>query len=236
MATGRRPGSLGLHSYGGDRVQLRGPLALQVLDDETRPLEPLEALKARARRAIPVIGARIADWNNNINPPKYWRGTLAQGKDPDARNAIYNGMYKTMTRGRGRTWFAAATKVTGSGGIRSLDGNLPRAMAWLTALTADDMVFIVSGNEFLFPYNLHNYFVLQDAKNEIPGLEGLRHRALDTGLVVFEQTLVQKFIDSFRWSSSERTAACARISAGFPGVVVRSLDSGTLATALRCRV
>lgn len=197
-------------------MYLRGPLALQAVDQDDGPPESIDSLKARARRAIPLIRARIADWNNGINPPAHWKGTIAQGKDPDARNAIYNGAYRVMRWELGRAWFAAATKVTGVGAARSLNGALPRVMAWLTVLTTEDMDFVVAGNAFLFPYNMHNYFALTGSSKEIPGMIGLRERALDHALVGLEQTLIQDFMDGYAWKNAQaKQAALGRIGAGF---------------------
>jgi hypothetical protein len=53
-------------------------------------------------------------------------------------------------------------------------------------------------------------------RGEIPGFEHLTGRALDRGLVVLEQTLVQSFIDSYAWpNQAKKSESLDRISKGF---------------------
>ena len=187
--------------------------------------ESIGSLKQRASVAIPVVGARIQAWNRGSGAPPYWSGTLGYGNDAVARNTVYTSMWHQLEPNRGRYWFEAAGMVTGRGGIKDMDTWEMKSAGWLRGKssrknianlpTLDDVRFIIAGNAFLYPYNLHNFYVLRD-KREVPGFERLRGDDLDRGLVVLEQSLVQVFIDSHPWPSAEsRRAALQRLSDGF---------------------
>ena len=196
-------------------------------------VESVATLKHRAEAAIPAIKRRLQRWDQGFDAPAYWAGTLAYGKDAAARNTAYTSMWHQLEPDRGRYWFAAAGMVTGRGGIKSME-------SWAASLaglvreerdshdlrdpvsglardvpTPDDLHFVISGNAFLYPFNLHNYFILRE-KREVSGFEGLRGDDLDRGLVVLEQTLVQQFIESYPWPNKAlRELSLGRISAGF---------------------
>lgn len=112
--------------------------------------------------------------------------------------------------------------VTGRGGIKEMDLPVTHGLSVLSAmvnahdaLPAEDMAFLIAGNAFLYPYNLHNFFVLRE-KGEVPGFERLRGEDLDRGLVVLEQTLVQRFIDAHVWPNAQaKWESLRRITAGF---------------------
>lgn len=195
--------------------------------------ESIGSLKQRASVAIPVVGARIQAWNHGSGAPTYWSGTLGYGNDAVARNTAYTSMWHQLEPNRGRYWFEAAGMVTGRGGIKSLEGGavlvggLVREARDHFGLndrvtrivkdvpTPDDTQFVISGNAFLYPFNLHNFFTLRD-KLEVPGFERVRGEDLDRGLVVLEQTLVQQFIESYPWASKAvREASLRRITGGF---------------------
>src|SRR3569623_723017 len=254
MAHGRRPGPLGA---GGDEAVCRyaagpptvgfsgpGPIGssawLRALKVATAPprtsfagVESVATLKHRAEAAIPAIKRRLQRWDQGLDAPAYWAGTLAYGKDAAARNTAYTSMWHQLEPDRGRYWFAAAGMVTGRGGIKDMESTIvhiagsarqARDFAGLTdrltgvvanVPTPEDLRFIVSGNAFLFPFNLHNFFTLRQ-KFEIPGLARLRGQDLDRALVVLEQTLVQQFIETYSWSGkADRDASLRRIGGGF---------------------
>lgn len=195
--------------------------------------ESIASLKDRTVVAVPAIRKRIQRWNEGSGAPDYWTGTLGYGKDVAARNTAYTSMWHQLEPDRGRYWFAAAGMVTGRGGIKDMDSSIVRIVgsvrqardiAGLTdrfsgvvanVPTPDDIRFIVSGNAFLFPFNLHNFFTLRQ-RFEIPGFERLRGQNLDRALVVLEQTLVQQFIEAYSWLSKEdQDASLRRIGGGF---------------------
>jgi hypothetical protein len=237
MAHGRRPGPLGVgwakshyHGHRPATAGFSGPgpiggtgwnsaLAQNEKSAATRLFqgrEPTDLLKQRAKRGLPTIGKRIEAWRQGIGAPTYWGGTLTFGVDAAARNTTYTSMGQSLDPSRGRYWFQAAGMVTGRGGIKDMEGGFATIGSILPGVPSiADMRFVVSGNSFLYPYNLHNFFILRD-KGDIPGFEFMRGDDLDRGLVVLEQTLVQTFIDAYSWpSAEEKTKSIARISKGF---------------------
>jgi hypothetical protein len=182
---------------------------------------------------MPAIRKRVQSWNEGSGSPDYWAGTLAYGKDAKDRNTAYTSMWQQLAPDRGRYWFAAAGMVTGRGGIKEMESTAAKGAAAIREArdhvkyegplaglvdnlpTRDDLNFVISGNAFLYPFNLHNFFTLRD-KREIPGFERLRGDDLDRGLVVLEQTLVQHFIGSYPWASKAlQEESLRRISGGF---------------------
>ncbi len=191
--------------------------ALAALSSRGGPEEPIEKLKQRARLAIPSAKAQINAWNQDKEAPTYWSGTLKFGADASARNSIYSASWHLLRPDRGRYWFQAATMVTGAGGIKSMEGPLASIGARLPFVppNARDLAFVLAGNSFLFPYNLHNFYLLRQ-NAEIPGFERFRGRELDRGLVVIEQTLVQSFADSYSWNDpQEKVESFRRLSLAF---------------------
>ena len=88
-------------------------------------------------------------------------------------------------------WFEAAAIVTAwnaIGGAEIWD------LSIFTSEYTDD--FLKAGNEFLFPHNMNNLSHLLKGE-DIPGMEGLRGKALDYALVEFEQKKVTEFIKSY---------------------------------------
>ena len=124
--------------------------------------------------------------------------------------------------------------VTGRGGIKSLEGkapaivgNLPLVGSWLHVPQPGDLEMLIQGNAFLFPYNMHNWYRLREKPLHghgnvypvrIPGLESSWGVELERALVVLEQSLVQQWLDTYRWASAEsKAASLRRISKGFGG-------------------
>jgi hypothetical protein len=175
--------------------------------------DSLPELKRKALIAAPLALAEINNWDQGQGGvPESWAGTLKYGSSAWKRNALYTSMSLQLEPNRGRFWFAAAGMVTGRGGIKDLDGKL--ALAFIEAI---DQRLILEGNAFLFPYNLHNFFLLRN-RRELPGLTGLWGQSLDRALVVFEQTLVQRFIERFNWPGADaQPASLKRISKAFYG-------------------
>lgn len=196
---------------GGDRG--RPPVAAGV------PLEEsIEGLKKRAHRAIPIASAEIQRWKANSGGPEAWAGMLKFGATARNRFGVYESSWSHLRPDRGRFWFQAATMVTGRGGISYLEGTAEKiGGVILSPLTSGDIDFVLQGNEFLFPYNVHNWYILR-GHGWISGFETLSGRELDRGLVVLEQTLVQRFMESYSWRGIEdRRSSMKRISEGFYG-------------------
>jgi hypothetical protein len=245
MAYGRRPGPIGTgddelvvrHGQGSPKAGFSavGPVggviwhqALKVAKatpaSSFEGRESIGSLKQRASAAIPLIGARIQAWNQGSGAPAYWAGTLAFGENANARNTIYTSTWHQLEPDRGRYWFEAAGMVTGRRGVKDMEGALAEKTSALArrlqiipegSPRSEEMRFIVAGNAFLYPYNLHNFYVLRE-KRDVPGFERLRGEDLDRGLVVLEQTLVQQFVDTYGWPSAlDKETSLRRLSEGF---------------------
>jgi hypothetical protein len=183
--------------------------------------ESLDALKIRVQRAMPAadaaVAARHADKSDTL-----WQGNRGWAKDPERRAWFYGSATDRLPDSRGKYWFAAAAKVAGTGGIRDLgraDGKFLGPI--LTPISKEGVAAILAGNAFLFPYNMLNFYTLLHRK-EIPGLEGLRDYPLDRALVVFEQTLVARFLDSHFAQpalAGRRTELAQGISKSFTSVL-----------------
>jgi len=181
---------------------------------------PVASLKVQAANAIPAIRARIQAWNAGKGAPEFWSGTVKYGAEARDRNTVYSTLWQQLEPNNGRYWFQAAAMVTGRGGIKSMEGRLPgfgiAAMpSRFVPVKAADADFLIKGNQFLFPYNLANFYTLR-AHQSVPGFPHFWGRELDRALVVVEQTLVQTFIDSYGWTTAtEKFAALDRISRSF---------------------
>lgn len=165
---------------------------LRRLAQAAQASESIDSLKKRAERAIPWLQAGVASKDRDGTDQK-WVGNRESGTTVEKRNFLYSTMPNLLLDDWGRYWFAAAAKVTGSGGIRFMNDTMAQVFGPLQEATRS---FLDGLNAFLFPHNLFTYYALR-ARREIWGLEGLGGFALDRALVVLEQTLVQRFIESY---------------------------------------
>ncbi len=89
-------------------------------------------------------------------------------------------------------WFKAASIVTGRNAFGAADKD-----AFNFGLLGNDAAdYLFQINQELFVWNTANFFKL-DQGQEIPGLEGLRGKRLDYGLVTFEQRKVEAYTTSY---------------------------------------
>ncbi len=178
---------------------------------------PTATLKVKAASAIPVVRTRIQAWSSGNGAPDSWAGTLKYGADARERNTVYSTLWHQLEPNNGRFWFQAAAMVTGRGGVKSME-------SWMSGVASrtpvvpvgpSDLTFIIQGNNFLFPFNLCNFYTLRTHQS-VPGFPQFWGRELDRALVVLEQTLVQTFIDSYGWTTpSEKVGALNRLSRTF---------------------
>ena len=143
---------------------------------------PLYRLKLRARMAIPFgSGARTGmDQRRALAPPNFV-GTLAYGSTVTARNTIYSSAVRQLPPERGRYWFEVAAMVTGRGAIKDLE--IPVVKVAGSALNfpgADAIAFVLAGNTYLYPYNLHNFYTLRTG-GWVPEFESFRRAIARSG-------------------------------------------------------
>lgn len=95
-------------------------------------------------------------------------------------------------------WFRAAQSVTAWNGVGAADRWY--SVGTLSGATAD---YLTTCNQYLYVWNEANFIDL-DEGTDVPGLVGLRGKALDYGLVTSEQNHVQGFTKNY-FSAGSKT-------------------------------